>query len=425
MTLLLLAAMGGVHAQDDGFDDDWGDDWGEEDTSTGLTWSGFVEGAGGSRWKTDPAVGRKTTLGDLRLRLETEWAPANIVFSFKGDVWYDGVTKDLNADFRELALAGSPVSSVDVKVGRQVLTWGTGDLVFLNDLFPKDWVSFFAGRDTEYLKAPSNTLRLTQFNSFMNVDFAWTPVFAPDEYLDGERFSFFSPMAGTIIAPDPPLSGDEPAAKFKNGEFALRLFRTIRGTEYALYGYQGFFKQPSDFSNPARPGFARLTSLGGSLRRSAWSGVLNFETSYYVSGDDRSGTNPAIPNSQLRFLTGFEREWITNFTVGLQYYLEWTQDHDALIANSPTPQFEPDEFRHVLTTRLTYRSLQDKLIWSLFAFWSPSDQDYFLLPSLTWRYSDAWSVTGGANLLGGDKPSTFFGQFRNNENAYLRVRYNF
>ncbi|HHQ14005.1 MAG TPA: hypothetical protein ENK16_03160, partial [Chromatiales bacterium] len=59
-------------AQDNGFDDDWGDDeWGDGQ-SAGLTWTGFVEGAAGSRWNTDPAVGRKTTLGDLRLRLETE-----------------------------------------------------------------------------------------------------------------------------------------------------------------------------------------------------------------------------------------------------------------------------------------------------------------------------------------------------------------
>ncbi|MFW6031595.1 MAG: hypothetical protein ACOC9T_03300, partial [Myxococcota bacterium] len=32
---------------------------------------------------------------------------------------------------------------------------GTGDLVFLNDLFPKDWRSFLLGRDLDYLKAPS------------------------------------------------------------------------------------------------------------------------------------------------------------------------------------------------------------------------------------------------------------------------------
>ena len=40
-------------------------------------------------------------------------------------------------------------NAFDVKIGQQVLTWGTGDYVFLNDLFPKDYPSFFAGRSDD------------------------------------------------------------------------------------------------------------------------------------------------------------------------------------------------------------------------------------------------------------------------------------
>ena len=60
------------------------------------------------------------------------------------------------ADVRDLTLSFSAGASTDVSIGRQVITWGTGDLVFLNDLFPKDFVSFFAGRDDDYLKAPGD-----------------------------------------------------------------------------------------------------------------------------------------------------------------------------------------------------------------------------------------------------------------------------
>ena len=424
LLLPTLLAAGLAAAAETAPVDDWDDSWDEPDRQ-GLAWTGFVEGAAGSRWTRDPAVDRYGTLADLRLRVETEWAPEKFTLSFKGDALYDGIEERLTGDLRELAIAGTPVGNLDAKLGRQVLTWGTGDLLFLNDLFPKDWVSFFAGRDDEYLKAPSNTLRLTQYNGIANIDFAWTPVFQSDHYLDGQRFSFFSPAAGEIIAPNPPLSAQDPSRSFSNGEFSLRLFRNLRGVEYALYGYRGFFKQPSDFSNPAAIGFAPLTSIGASMRRPWWSGLWNAEMSYYFSRDDRSGSNPALPNDQLRFLTGFEREWLTNFTVGLQYYLEWTQDHDALIENSPTPQFEPDEYRHLLTARLTLRAMQDKLSWSLFAFASPSDRDFYLRPVVGYRYSDAWSFTAGANLFGGRENHTFFGQFEDNNNLYVRVRYNY
>ena len=425
LSLSLLA--GGIAAQeDDAWDEDgWEDDPWSAPEETGLQWTGFIEGALGTRFDRDNALGRQSTLEEIRLRLETEWSNDKIELSLKGDVLYDQFEENLTGDFRELTAAGKPFSSVDLKIGRQVLTWGIGDLLFLNDLFPKDFVGFFAGRDDEYLKAPSNSLRITQYNQFINIDFAWTPKFTPDEYIRGERFSFFNPFAGTIVAPKPRFGAAKPSRNFDNSEFALRLFRTLKGVEYALYAYRGFYPTPSDFRNPAQPAYAKLMSVGASVRASVWSGLWNAETSYYFSRDDSSGTNPGLPNEQLRFLTGFEREWFKNFTVGVQYYLEWTRDHDKLLRNSPAPRFEPDEDRHLLTARFTYRVKLDTLTWSLFAFVSPSDKDYYLRPVVNYRISDAWNVAGGLNLFGGDERYTFFGQFEDATNGYLRVRYSF
>jgi len=423
LLVLLLLTGSLAFAEDDG-GDDWDDEW-AQDNQAALSWTGFVEGALGSRWDTDPQVGRKGTLREIRARVETGWANDLVAVGFKGDALYDDLIEEFDIKIRDLTLSFSPGTNLDVKLGRQVLTWGTGDLLFLNDLFPKGWVSFFAGRDTEYLKAPSNSVRVNWFTNPVNIDFVWTPVFEPDNYLTGERFSFFSPLAGGKVAPNPPLSADRPNHHFDNGEFAVRLYRTIRETEYALYGYRGFFKQPVGFDAQLMPRFPPMTSLGASLRRSQWSGLVNAEVSYYFSRNDRSGTDPLIPNDQFRLLLGFEREAIKNFTVGFQYYLEWTQNHGRLIDHSPTPEFEPDEYRHLFTTRLTYRAMMDKLIWSLFVFYSPSDQDYYLRPRLTWRHSDQWTFDAGINLFGGTSEHSFFGQMDDNNNAYARVRYHY
>ncbi len=250
-------------------------------------------------------------------------------------------------------------------------------------------------------------------------------MFEPDVYLTGERFSFFSALAGQNVAPRPPLSAIEPKASFENGEFALRLFRTVEGREYAVYGYYGFFKQPSALTTDLLPTFAPLAAIGASVRQPAGPGLLNAEFSFYSSRDDRDGTSPLIANSQFRFLTGYEWEAVTNFTVGLQYYLEWTIDHDALIANSPTPEFEPDEYRHMITNRLTYRAGRDKYTYSLFTFWSPSDRDIYLRPQFTYRHSDQWTLTAGGSFFAGDEPQTFFSQLEDASNLYVRLRYNY
>ncbi len=416
--LLLLPAV--LLAQDDVWDDD---DWGDADG--GSVWSGFVEAGLGTRFDDDPLIDDGNTLAELRWRLESEWQPGNVTVSAKADIDYDGVEEDWGADFRDLTAAFTLGDDVDVKVGRQVQTWGTGDLVFLNDLFPKDFVSFFAGRDDEYLKAPGNAIRVTWFSSAVNVDFVWTPVFEPDVYLTGERFSFFSPFAGGNVAPDPPLSALDPSKSLSNGEFALRLFRTVEGREYAMYAYHGFFKQPTALTPSLEPTFAAMTSLGASLRQPLGPGLLNVEMSYYISRDDRDGSDPLVPNDQFRFVAGFEWEAKPNFSVGLQYYLESTLDYRKLIDNSPFPQFEADEHRHLLTNRLTYRASRDKHTWSLFTFYSPSDSDFYVRPVYTYRHSDQWSVTAGANLFGGSDQHTFFNQLQDASNAYVRVRFSY
>lgn len=407
-----------------GQDDLWADDnWGDE--AEGQVWSGFAEAGLGRRLSGDPLINSNLTLEELRLRVETNWDLGDLALIFKADADYDGVENEWDGELRDLSVGFSVADDIDVRLGRQVQTWGTGDLVFLNDLFPKDFVSFFAGRDDEYLKAPGNAIRVTRFSDSVNIDFVWTPIFEPDVYLTGERFSFFSPLAGENVAPRPPLSAIEPGSSPKNGEMALRLFRTIEGREYALYAYRGFFKQPLALTPTLQATFAPLTAVGASLRRPLGPGLVNVETSYYVSRDDRDGVNPLIPNDQLRLLLGYEWEAKPNFTVGLQYYLEWTLDHDSLLANSPFPAFEPDERRHLLTNRLTYRAGRDRHTVSLFTFLSPSDRDFYLRPVYTYRYSDQWSMTAGGNLFGGDEPQTFFKQLQDASNTYLRVRYHY
>lgn len=419
LLLLTLLPASLLAQQDPWTDEDWDDD------ASGTVWSGFVEAGLGARMTSDTVINRRNTLEELRLRIESQWQLGRILLSVKADADYDGVEDSAGGDIRDLTAAFTLGQKTDIRIGRQVQTWGTGDLLFLNDLFPKDFVSFFAGRDDEYLKAPGDAVRVSHYSKLVNVDFAWTPVFEPDVYLTGERFSFFSPVAGGNVAPNPPLSALEPARSSSNSEFALRLFRTVNGREYAFYAYRGFFKQPTALTPSFQATFAPMTALGASLRRPLGPGLFNIETSYYLSRDDRDGTNPLLPNDQARLLAGYEWEARPNFTVGLQYYLEWTLDHDELISSSPFPAFEADELRHLLTNRLTYRAARDRHIFSLFTFLSPSDRDVYLRPVYTYRHDDRWSLIAGGNIFGGDDTHTFFGQLQDASNAYLRVRFSY
>ena len=158
LLVLLFFAAAAVAQDDDPWADDWDEGWDEDEPAVVVT--GFAELAAGARPGDPDTAPRRATLADARLRAEAEWTGKSVELAAVADAWYDGVDSALEAEVRELSAAISPAARIDAKIGRQVLTWGTGDLLFLNDLFPKDFVSFFAGRDDEYLKAPSDTVKI-------------------------------------------------------------------------------------------------------------------------------------------------------------------------------------------------------------------------------------------------------------------------
>ncbi|ARU56991.1 hypothetical protein OLMES_2947 [Oleiphilus messinensis] len=415
----------GKQASESWGDSSWESDW-EESPRSAFRVSGFVEGLAGTRTRDNPVIASDATVMEARVRLESADYLEQVFLSGKVDGYYDDVLNQWQGDIRELLIALPVGTSVDLRVGRQVLTWGSGDLLFLNDLFAKDWQSFFAGRELEYLKAPANAVKVSYFNPLVNFDFIWTPQFTEDAVLTGERFSYFSPFNGQVVAAPPKLVSVKPDHDIENGEFTFRLYKQSGGLEGAVYGYRGFFKQPNAVEQATGlPTFARLNALGFSVQGALASGIANLEGVWYDSEDDRKGGNPLIPNSQARLLVGYQRELVTHLSGALQAYLEWTQHHDRLISNSLTPEYEADEARVVMTARLTHRALRDNLTTSCFLFWSPTEKDYFVLPSITYRIDDALSYEVGARIFGGEDLHTFFGQHENNSNVYARLRYRF
>jgi hypothetical protein len=343
----------------------------------------------------------------------------------RGDLYGDLVEEQIDFDLREANVFLRPSSFMDLKVGRQILTWGTGDLVFINDLFSKDWRSFFTGRDTEYLKAPSDALKASFFSDWANLDVVYTPRFDPDRFITGRRISYWNSGLERAAGNDAIVHTDRPDRWFRDSEIAARLYKTVKGYEFALYAYRGYFKSPGGMNDSMTQAiFPDLNVYGASLRGTVGKGIGNVELGYYESGDDTSGKDPLINNSEMRYLLGYTQEIDRDFTAGLQYYVEqlldFDQYKDSLISGPAR-----DRFRHLVTLRLTRLLMNQNLRCSLFTYYSPSDKDVYLRPNINYKVSDNLAVEVGANIFFGDYPNTFFGQFRDNTNIYTGFRYSF
>jgi len=426
LVLMLLHVLV-VSAQDNSDDDDWGDDdWGDDEWAVDASpWShaGFVELAHGERFNTDALFKDQSTLSELRWHQEIDYSHENFDFNWSHDLWLDDVTdKDgLQFDLRELNLKFSLFEQTDVVIGRQISTWGTGDLLFINDMFPKDWQSFFSGRDDNYLKAPADALRVTSYFKPFNVDLVITPTAEPDRFINGERFSLFSPLAQSNMGGFEAINPRNP----NQPEYAVRLFKNLNGKQLALYGYHGIEKSPTGVDQTMQPYFPQKNVWGTSYQSTLGKGLFNAELGYHDALDDKTGTNPLVANSQWRVLLGYERELIKKLNWGVQYYVEHTEHYERLLANSWFPLTEPEQNRQVITNRLTYMAKQDKLTWSMFVFYSPSDEDSYWRPSVNYRHNDQWQFTAGAQIFTGKENYTFFGQFEDSSSVYSRIRFQF
>jgi len=390
-----------------------------------LPLHGFWDARAGIRLTDDPHE-KDLSLGETRLQLETQHAWDKAVLELRADAYLDAVMEKAEFDLREARLSFTPLESVDVRGGRQVLTWGTGDLLFINDLFPKDWQAFFIGRDVEYLKAPSDSLKVGWYNSVLNVEVVYSPQFAPDRYITGERISYYNPLLNRRAGRDLEINTNPPSTWFQDDEFACRLYHNFGAYQLAFYGYSGYWKSPGGQRLvPLQATFPKLSVYGASLRGPVGKGIGNVEVGYYDSRQDPGGDDPFVNNSEFRFLIGYERELAKELTGGFQYYLEHTMDYSAYRNTLPFIIKPRDRDRHVLTARLTKLLLNQDLTLSLFAYASPSDGDAYLRPHAKYKFTDAWTFEAGANWFLGKKDYTFFGQFEDNTNLYAAARYSF
>ncbi len=399
-------------------------------TAQDLEIHGFVEGAYGARVEENNVMGGEdNTLGETRFQLQAQHFGESAEFFSSVDFLRDSVDDGVfSSNIREAYMKFRMGSLADMKIGRQVITWGTGDLLFINDVFPKDYVSFFTGREDQYLKSPSDAILLKLFTSALNVDVVAIPYFDPSILPEGTKLSSYNPLAGGITGSTNMTAAApiKPKSRFDNTEVSVRLYRFWGSYQIAGYAYHGFYKEPMGVDITAGAQYyPELATYGTSIRGPVFSGVFSAEYGYYDSREDTDGDNPLIPNSQHRYLVGFERELWTDFTAGAQYYGEMMAHYDTYSNTLPAGSPESDELRQVVTARLTQTLMYDTVKISLFTFVSPTDEDWHIRPAVTYKLSDELAISAGGNFFGGKYDHTLFGQFENNNNVYTRFRYSF
>lgn len=367
-------------------------------------------------------------LGEERLRMDvTAWSETiEAEVNVKIDFFHDAIADEMDMDVRE-AYLDYTTGPFDIRLGRQVITWGAGDLVFINDVWAKDWVSFFSGRPLGYLKTGVDGARVRYTAASFGAEFIFLPSFEPDNLPGSDRFSYFDPLLGVTNR-----TTVEPDRNFEDSEVAARLYTYVAGFDVSGYFYKGYWHEPAVMPNdPMMPTaltlhYPRLNVYGASAQGTVpFGGILSLEMGYYDSEDDRDGVDPMIKNSEFRYLIGYSRAFPDDLTIGVQYFRKEFMDYDNYLATLPMGFPASEDYRDEVTVSIRKQMMQQKLTIYVFGYYSLVDEDFYLLPQVEYKYSDELAVTFGGNFFGGDSNTTFLGQFEENDNVYMSVRFDF
>ncbi|MBI5137518.1 MAG: hypothetical protein HZA24_09345 [Nitrospirae bacterium] len=388
----------------------------------GISWDGFVQSHAAAR--TSGADCPANTACDYpaaelrgQLKAEGRNSSGNAAFLGRFDLLRDAALDDTRVITQEI-YGDLLAEKSSTRVGRQVITWGVGDLLFVNDAFPKDWVAFFTGQPMQYLKLGSDALKLNAYPGVASVELVIAG-FRPDNLPDSQRFVFADPLPAGL-----PRYTVEPDDSPSGLELSGRISSYFDNWEAAGYVSRTHYRSPAWRVGTSEivGAYPRLNTVGASLTGPIGKGILNLEAGYYDSPEDRSGRDPSIENRQFRALTGYSRQLWEEATLGLQLYGEWMRDHSAYRDTLPAGFPMKDRVREVATVRYTQLFAYQTLTFNLFAFIGLNEQDHYVIPSLRYAFTDnLWAETG-FNFFGGDRIGTF-GAMRDNRNVYVAARY--
>ncbi|MDP2752330.1 MAG: hypothetical protein Q8O31_06990, partial [Rhodocyclaceae bacterium] len=385
-----------------------------------ITLSGFLQQNTAFNTVTKNPDGRHHKWLEERARLQLDASQGEWRFFAKGDIATDHLGRHEGSELRE-GYIDTTAGHWDLRIGRQIITWGLGDLVFVNDIWAKDHEAMFAGRPMEYLKRGVDAVTLGVYPEFASFDLIVAPEFRTSRTPDANRFHNYDPM---------PSVTNRETVKPSHGEWGLRAYRDIAGWDTAIYLYQGFQRTPSmrpdDMNNTSKITYSypKLSTYGVSASGRLGDGVLSVEAAFYDSPSDRSGNDFAVPNAQTRWLIGYQIQPWEDTSLGFQTTAEHMHDYAAYLAAQPAGFPIDKRTSQTITARLTQSWLHQTLRFSVYASYRPHDSDSFINPELRYSFTDKVWGSIGANLFNG-RASGSFGQFSRDDNFYMQMRYEF
>ena len=314
-------------------------------------------------------------------------------------------THEQEAELGEAWLQGRLSSSLDVKIGRQIVVWGKSDNIRVVDVLNPLDLREPGLVDIEDLRLPVTMTKLDYYVGSWNLSavavheirFNKNPAYGSDFYPSDQA----------------PFSEDRPDNDPEHTEFGLALKGIFSGWDLSFFGARYYddeahlvMTRPAQYAFPygpqgpavpvAAPEFerrhSRLTMAGLAANAALGNWLLKTEAAF-VDGLEFFAL-PDEDRSRLDVMAGVEYSGLTDTTLALEVVNRHLFDFDDALEDAPDSAEEDDVqavFR--LTRKFAHDTVELVALASVYGF--EAENGSFERFTLEYDLTDAWSVLGG------------------------------
>ncbi len=371
----------------------------------------------------------------MQSQLKLEFLSAlgeNAAFKVRSYFEYEGTEQLLTWELKE-AFIDLYSDVVDIRFGKQVISWGKADELNPTDILnPEDISNITEDKSIRKIGVMAIKADLKIKESVLT--FVYIPEFSYHALPQpGSDWDFF----GMPALPTPSL----PGADLSSGEWALKCSKTIEMFDFSIAYFNGWdnifnpsgimiIQGPEVMAMPMEPWvFKRTQMLSLDFAGSVFDFGLWGEFAYFYT-EDVGGTDPAVKNPYLQFVIGTDYTFPKDIKINIQYF------HEVITGIDDDTERKIEEmFPSKLGLSLPVQQALSFRIGKSFGEGDANSIDIFGIvdlknggimmgPKLGISPEDAVLIEFGAMIFDGREES-IFNMFNRNDELYVKATYSF
>ena len=354
----------------------------------------------------------------LRLEMRADYGEASLFSSV--NLAYNSLIKEQTGAFLREAYFDYAGKYLEVKAGRQIVTWGVADGLRITDLIsPIDYTEFMAN-DYDDIRVPVNAINLKYPGESFSAELVFVPV--PEYFViptsEDNPWQMTAPNGMQMD-----LSGT-PEKHIKNSEVGTRLRFFLENLDFSLTALRTFNKSPvtiASFDPESKSVVIKgiykpMYVLGGAFSIPVGEFVVRGEMAGYF-GEPIALNDSRRYRLRKTFNALFGLDWYAgdNWTFMVQYMHKIIMDYRK--------ELGMDQNTSMITARISKEILNNTLKLSVYGMYDVDNVSFYIRPAADYLLNDQITLSLGADILGGRRGT--FKTYEDNTQIWVKGKFFF